>query len=130
MEDFVTFEIAKKLEEKGFTQGFNISGCKFVFSDENTIKHISDIGAYENGYFGINVPCPTISQVLKWLREEKKIHLVVDIEPRGYFFIVNYNITTNFNDKYEFDIYTGWGRYRDDKQAALAGIKHILDNLI
>lgn len=40
--EFVSFEIAKKLEEKGFTQGYNISGCKFVFSNENTIKRISD----------------------------------------------------------------------------------------
>lgn len=130
MEDFVTFEIAKKLKEKGFTQGFNISGCKFVFSDENTIKRISDIGAYESEYFGINIPCPAISQVLKWLREEKNIHVVVDIEPRGYIFIVNYNITTNFNDKYEFDYYNSWGCYCDYKQAALAGIEYVLANLI
>lgn len=90
MEDFVTFEIAKKLEEKGFTQGYNISGCKFVFSDENTIKRISDIGAYENGYFGINVPCPNIYQVLKWLREEKEVTCLPHIDPfrEKWFFYV------------------------------------------
>ena len=35
--EICNFEIAKKLKEKGFTQDFNIFGCKFVFSDENTM---------------------------------------------------------------------------------------------
>lgn len=99
MEDFVTFEIAKKLEEKGFTQGYNISGCKFVFSDENTIKRISDIGAYENGYFGINVPCPNIHQVLKWLREEKEVICLPHIDPfreKWFFYVTILPQTSDF----------------------------------
>lgn len=125
--EIVTFELAKKLKEKGFPQKtagrYNMIDC-FYHEDGKLF--------FNGGACDVNeaYTAPTISQVLKWLREEKNIHLVVDIEPRGYFFIVNYNITTNFNDKYEFDIYTGWGRYSYDKQAALAGIKHILDNLI
>lgn len=125
--EIVSFELAKKLKEKGFPQKtagrYNMIDC-FYHEDGKLF--------FNGGACDVNeaYTAPTISQVLKWLREEKNIHLVVDIEPRGYFFIVNYNITTNFNDKYEFDIYTGWGCYSDDKQAALAGIKHILDNLI
>ena len=129
MEDFVPYELAVKLEQKGFKQGYNIFGYRPIFSDETTIRFISDIGAYENEYFGENIAAPTISQVLKWLRE-KKIHLVVDIEPNGYFFIINYNITTTFDDKYEFDIYKSLSCYNDDKQAFIAGIEYVLDNLI
>lgn len=132
MEDFVTFEIAKKLKEKGFSlnkEDIEFIGCRLIFSDECTIKRISTIGAYNKEYFGENIDCPTIQQVLKWLRE-KKIHLVVDIEPNGYFFIINYNITTTFDDKYEFDIYNSLSCYNDDKQAFIAGIEYVLDNLI
>lgn len=64
MEDFVPFEIAKKLEEKGFKQGYNTFGYRPIFSDETTIRFISDIGAYEKEYFGENISAPTISQVL------------------------------------------------------------------
>ena len=137
--DFVPFEIAKKLKEKGFS-------CEMPFAMYNEIAafHLLTTSAPYNvcnsgfkcrEYYDCedfdehDYVAPTISQVLKWLRD-KKIHLVVDIEPKGYFFIVNYNITTDFNDKYEFDIHNSWGCYYDYKQAALAGIKYVIDNLI
>lgn len=113
MEDFVPYELAVKLNEKGFNYE-----TRDVY-ERNTLAC-----RYED------IPKPTISQVLNWLREKKKIHLAVDIEPNGYFFIINYNITTNFDDKYEFNIYDSLSCYYDDKQAALAGIKYVIDNLI
>ena len=122
----VTFEIANKLEEKGFKQGYNIFGYKLIFSDENTIKYISDIGAYEKEYFGINIPCPSISEVLKWLRENKEIDLA--IEPQFHFgkrkgygvrvFAPSLNkpVRCGYFDKWE--------------EASIAGIEYTLDNLI
>lgn len=142
MEDFVTFEIAKKLKEKGFTQGFNISGCKFVFSDENTIKRISDIGAYENGYFGINIPCPTISQVLKWLIEEKSIYvepcILADSDTDADGKVINeytywsfsiVSIETGDMIYFEYE-HIDDKRFETYEQATLAGIEYVLDNLI
>ncbi len=76
--DFVTFRIAKKLKEKGFSLNNNdveLIGCRFIFFDKCTIKRISTLGAYEKEYFGENIDCPTISQVLKWLRNKKGIFL-------------------------------------------------------
>lgn len=35
--DFVDFNLAKKLKEKGFKQSYNIFGYKLIFSDENTM---------------------------------------------------------------------------------------------
>lgn len=122
IEDFAPFELAVKLKEKGFD-------CSCIGHYVNNQLYIAH---YLNAFHSDkdeSLDAPTISQVLKWLRE-KKIHLVVDIEPNGYFFIINYNITTTFDDKYEFDIYNSLSCYNDDKQAFIAGIEYVLDNLI
>lgn len=140
--EFVSFEVAKKLEEKGFKQSYNIFGYKLIFSDENTIKFISDIGAYENEYFGINIPCPSISQVLEWLREEKNIHITIlvitdfstDVDNNiceewsfWSFYVTNLNDgSTIYDDCQRIDSI----EYQSYEESAIAGIKYVLDNLI
>lgn len=140
MEDFVTFEIAKKLKEKGFT-------CKYPFAMYNELGSYcplttsSDYVTSESGYkyrcyydyndFDENdFIAPTISQVLKWLEDKKKIFLTVDIEPMGFFFIINYDILTNDNGEYEFNIYNSTNTYPSSIESAIEGIEYVLDNLI
>lgn len=126
MEDFVPYELAVKLEQKGFKQGYNIFGYRPIFSDETTIKFISDIGAYENEYFGENIAAPTISQVLKWLRERridanaawnnrdgKWVGYINEMDMPD---LVGEYISTNTYDSYEL--------------AAIAAIESVIDNLI
>lgn len=108
MEDFVTFEIAKKLKEKGFPIKTKTEG-KWGLTE---LKEVDTL--------------PTISQVLKWLREEKKIHIAIGYsgETKWRYVVIylddvyfcNPNITKKRFDK--------WG------QAALAGVNYCLDNLI
>lgn len=126
MEDFVTYEIAVKLEEKGFNQGFLSYGCKFIYSDETVIKRISDIGAYDEDYFGCNIPCPTISQVLKWLRNEKKIFINVDVRTNLGWYYEAWNI----NKKLSVLGNVPFNKSESYEQAALAGIEYVIDNLI
>lgn len=81
MEDFVNYELAVKLKEKGFSlnnEDVEFIGFRFIFSDECNIRRISEIAAYDKEYFGENINCPTISQVLKWLRNEKGIFLQME----------------------------------------------------
>lgn len=73
MEDFVPYKLAKKLKEKGFEQGFNIFGYRLIYSDEETIKFISDIGAYESDYFGENISLPAIKLFGKECFEPMKL---------------------------------------------------------
>lgn len=130
MEQFVTFEIGKKLKEKGFIHGYNRYGYKPIYSDVNTIKFIWDIGGYEKGYFGENIPCPTIEQILKWLRDEKDIFIEITVDVNDKF---NYyfGIYKKGNDTWEYigqnDTYNYFEMY---EEAALAGVKYTLDNLI
>lgn len=129
--ELVSFELAKKLEEKGFKQCYNIFGYRLVFSDENTIKYISDIGAYEKEYFGINIPCPTISQVLKWLREEKSIHISVDVWEDGWYCEVwSYQNPEDGSKYFSTKFYNQSDDYDTYEQAVFAGIGYVLDNLI
>ena len=116
MEDFVTFEIAKKLKEKGF--------------DYPCIGHYVNsqlyVAHYQNAFHSDNdesVDAPTIPQVLKWLREEKEIMVFPAYSTntsKWYCVVVNADSLEQYNlslsDSYE--------------QAALAGIKYTLNNLI
>ena len=133
--EICNFEIAKKLKEKGFSlnkEDIEFIGCRLIFSDECTIKRISTIGAYNKEYFGENIDCPTISQVLKWLREEKKYHIEFVGNACGYLFIISDIPSEGGTDRYCSD-YSGpndggtWDKYED---CAIASIEYVLDNLI
>ena len=157
--EFINYDLAKKLKEKGFNEKCLFAYNDEQVINPKVVKeygNLSDDGYYELTEDGGGklkwddvyiyeqqiilrdkiiikrnfIDAPTISQVLKWLSEKKKIHLVVDIEPNGYFFIVNYNITIDFDGKYQFDIYNSLSCYYDDKQASIAGIEYVIDNLI
>lgn len=121
--DFVTYEIGKKLQEKGYPHGYNRFGYRPIYSDECTIRYLSDIGAYEEEYYGENIPCPTIDEVLKWLR--------VDME------IMVFPIYSAIASKWYCSIVSAESLYphklsRSDsfEEAAIAGIEYVLDNLI
>lgn len=107
-EDFVAFETAKKLKEKGFD-----------WETSNVYERNTLACRYED------YPKPTIPQVLKWLRE-KHIDVIImcnytkDDEKFYYPQIWWHGIDKSPTDHY-YDIY---------EQAATAGIEYVLDNLI
>lgn len=136
MEDFVTFELAVKLKEKGFPQSpdwFNYSsyydwdGLRKIHSLSNASVWFDPNISRDNIYFA-----PTISQVLKWLREKKKYHIEFVGNACGYLFIISDIPSEGGTDKYCSD-YSGpndggtWDKYED---CAKAAIEYVLDNLI
>jgi hypothetical protein len=104
MEEYVPIEIAKKLKEKGFdwetsnVYEKNILACRYE-----------------------DYPKPTISQVLKWLREEKKIH--TGVLYHGYYAVWIQPMKRNEAEHVIHDCKTHEG-------AELEGIDFVLDNLI
>ena len=128
MKEFVTYEIGKKLKEKGFIHSYNVYGYKPIYTNVNTIALIWDIGAYEKDYFGENIPCPTISQVLEWLRESLEIDILPKItiswiENLNRIRLYSCNIySPRLNKPIETEYFDSY------EKAALAGIKHVLDN--
>lgn len=104
MEDFVNFEIAKKLKEKGF-EWVKIT----TYNPKTKVRN--------------NHLEPTISQVLKWLREEKGIHVGIMLGEFSDWVYEVSRIDGNMFCKAE----DGFKSY---EQASLAGVNYCLDNLI
>ena len=151
--EFVTFEIAKKLKEKGFREKCFATYTPYsetlklneINTDKRPAYYILNIEEFRecyNYYEDNNIDTPTISQALKWLREEKKLH----IEP-----CVLADSDTDADNKI-INEYTYWSfsivsietgdmiyfeyEHIDDKRfdtfesAVLVGIEYTLDNLI
>ena len=122
--DFVTYSIGKKLQEKKYPHGYNRFGYRPIYSDECTIRYLSDIGAYEEEYYGEYIPCPTIDEVLKWLRKEKGLHIEIRLFCVGYGFDI-----IRITDRKKL-AWSGTDERVNYESAALAGIEYVLDNLI
>ena len=136
MEDFVTFEIAKKLKEKGFSEL-----CLAYYTNDDTLyyNYSHKAGAsYTDCYLSHNlmpkdsvsgkfVDSPTISRVLKWLREEKDIYITIFIDDDS-------------DTPVTYEIYKGiecvcthQGEYftlKDWDKCELRAVEYTLDNLI
>ena len=135
-EEFVSFDLAKKLKEKGFKNnciGYYDYAGEFHYNYESDIANKEIYfchNKYDNIWHRDLVDAPTISQVLKWLRDDKKIHIMIDIWKvdvddiiyKWGYDIVDLTTTrvvgcdTQCANTYE--------------QAAIAGIEYCLDNLI
>ena len=110
-EDLVTYQICKKLKEKGFP----ITGKEIIYEG--------------NGVF---IPTPTFYQVLKWMREEKELHIEFIANASGYYYIISRTPQRGASDLYcGFDGGTNdSGVWDDYEQCVLDAIEYGLDNLI
>ena len=114
--DFAPIELAVKLKKKGF----NYPCIGHYVNNQLYIAH------YHNAFHSDkdeSVDAPTISQVLKWLRNTQNLH--VETYPCGlgmWKFLVT-NIST-FEERALCDKYTS------SEQAAIAGVNFCLENLI
>jgi hypothetical protein len=123
MGDFVNFKLAKKLKEKGYPQHIaedayiidNYGEEKYIIGDRLPIPLVPD--------YMDDVSAPTISQVLKWLREEKGIHVCIALGEFSDWMYDVARIDGHMFCKAEDD-------FNSYEQATLAGIEYVLDNLI
>ncbi len=133
--EIVTFEIAKKLKGKSFPQKtagrYSMIDC-FYYENGKLFFH--------GGACDVNeaYTAPTISQVLKWLREKHSIHVniginndvikyingkVFGLHPLWYYKLQN-ALTGDVISCFNFSQHISY------EKAAIAGIEYILDNLI
>ena len=133
-EDYVSFEVAKLLKEKGFPlPSTNFEDWVFCMYDEN-----GDIqwGCYHPDYYAR----VTLQMAMKWLREVHHIHTEIclyktsenDVEPKKsrkdpyYTFGIWDSVTGNSVDKRLTNDFIG-DTY---EQACETAIKYCLENLI
>lgn len=142
MEDFVPYELAVKLKEKGFREKcltyydvednvgllYNTQYTDYMLPCQYTDllqSHNTDATVTQPDDSECCVDAPTISQVLKWLREEKKIYLELVIEVDAKYMC----------DIYKFDVKPikcigSTDYFKTYELAAIAGVSYCLDNLI
>jgi nucleoside-diphosphate-sugar epimerase len=125
MKDFVNFELAKKLKEKGYLQAkkdtlamYNDEGDWFSLAT-NLDKDEYSFEDFDNRDY----ICPTIAQVLAWLREEHKLHVCINLDSNKNWFYSIEGITgnTDITDTHDYFSY---------EEAAISGICYALDTLI
>lgn len=129
MKDFVKYDLALKLKEKGFitTEPF----AMYQLEDIDTIYplYTSDPYYYDLDDFDeYSFVAPTISQVLNWLFEKKQLFVSLDCnecDHFGLFFtIYKKDEETWFNCGFNNDY------YNTPEEAAIGAIEYILNNLI
>jgi len=122
-EDYVSFEVAKLLKEKGFDS----DDCFAFYNGKGEIKFLqtfSDIADYDEK---TSIVCPTLQMAMKWLREVHNINIdtcsIWDISHWLYqvFVITPRTAHNSYVDKI---LYTSY------EQAINAAIKYCLENLI
>lgn len=130
-EDYVSFETAKLLKEKGFDEN-----CTIVYNLNNRHSLMADfygVGTFVyNSYLNKERPelitAPTIQMARKWLREKKGIAIipvlssVLDNEK----FLWDIKIVVAKH----YDVYSQRWIYEKQEDACDAAIKYCLENLI
>lgn len=132
MEDFVSFELAKKLKEKGFKCQYPIAMYNEQGVFHELYTSVGNMQYYDYDDFDEHdFIAPTISQTLKWLREEKNIVFGIapmqemDSDYLGWCVTI-YKVDDNgYGLSWKEELY-----YDTYESAALAGIEWSLDNLL
>lgn len=123
-EDYVSFEVAKLLEEKGFN--------RVVFKNSPHYAYNAD-GQFSGPSWDAEYPAPTLQMAMKWLREVHNLHCAVDYDYVLGWYCQITSLTETVEDRYKEMKY-----YHPDKdsgfsspeEACEAAIKYCLENLI
>lgn len=129
-EDYVSFEIAKLLKEKGYC---NIS---IVFYKENGELVHHNVPLNNNGIsdtLGVFYEAPTLQMATKWLRIKHNLHCNINYDFRLGWCIQIISLKENIEDHYtEMKTYlpNKATNYPSCEEAYKAAIKYCLENLI
>ena len=133
-EDYVSFETAKLLKERGFNET-----CRAfwkVWNGETNLCHCNSSHTFEychnsmleqyNDAEETNIAAPTLQMAMKWLREVHNIFIEISVDEmlkdNGYQWALYYNSIK------EIMPYANWEKSYEE--ACEAAIKYCLENLI
>ena len=121
-EDYVSFETAKLLKEKGFDE----KCFQYWHEEDNELVHSQSMHPIQN----VSNPCffgpaaPTLQMTMKWLRKKYEYVVLFDISAWGsydWYYIYRGN-------RYHYEEMTF--NYNELEDAAEAAVKYCLENLI
>jgi hypothetical protein len=133
---FVSKQLAMILKEKGFDRpcinAYNAHGCQYLngwceYLDERDTDFI-----YLSDLHDKDCLCPTINQVIEWLREDKNIHINVYALPsnvqKGFRLLFGVRVSYFKEEMFNYyDLDEPYFKYED---ACIAGIEYVINNLI
>jgi len=125
-EDYVSFEVAKLLKEKGFD-----GDCDYFYDYEDKDEP-QQLTLYEKFYFKDRyIDAPTLQMACKWLREVHKVLIVIGAYHADHW--------EGYIDSFEIIIYSHASTiivpneiayHTDYTEAVEAALKYALENLI
>ena len=127
-EDYVSFETAKLLKEKGFDEDINFwyneNGNEIFYQQKYDIMYNWRVRQ------GLEIyQCPTLQMAMKWLREVHKLHITILWDCGAYTGKNSFYYHINRIDNYEDKGYNKIG-FNSYEQTAEEAIKYCLKNLI
>ena len=130
-EDYVSFETAKLLKEKGFDEK-----CFNFYQDDTTnnegIKFNNWYGSeYSNSEIGRRFAAPTLQMAMKWLRKEKNLCIEPYRTACGYLSTISKIPTGSelYAQEYEGDDEDS-GQFTTYEKSCEAAIRYCLEKLI
>jgi hypothetical protein len=134
-EDYVSFEIAKLLKEKGFDETCrafwkvwdkHTTLCDCSPSHMFEYCHNSMLEQYNDDDEELNIAAPTLQMAMKWLRKKYNLHITLPYYIEGFYGFeicdIKKSIVVGYNTE---DI-----KYAEPEEACEAAIKYCLENLI
>ena len=130
-EDYVSFEIAKLLKEKGFDEKVSThylvhpSGFSEFFDKKDEFPELEDVW----------LKCPTHQMAMKWLREVHKISIdICTVQGKKVSYMFNiWDFSNIYDNKYiggTFDLREQLYDFKTYEEAAEAACLYVLKNLI
>ena len=119
-EDYVSYETAKLLKEKGFD-----IHCPTAYETMTSEHHVEETAFSDWGKLG-QVKRPTLQMAMKWLREVHNICISVDVKIGGekYYVCISSTESGLSHGVLEDEV---WDTY---EEACEVAIKYCLENLI
>ena len=113
-EDYVSFETAKLLKDKGFSE---LTTKAYPYFEDRDYKY--------------DISCPTLQMAMKWLREVHNIHIQIWIlEEKGYWFDIEKILDAQYKHKSLYSTGLEEIYFETYEQAVEAAIKYCLEKLI
>lgn len=124
-EDYVSFETAKLLKDKGFNETSNTIGTYDLNGSFYLYKHEK---GYNHNHLHTWYSAPTLQMAMKWLREVHSLFPVVEpflteeTKPKYWVYVIWHNSIPKYMQS-KLNYYT-------PEEACEAAIKYCLENLI
>ena len=123
-EDYISFETAKLLKEKGFKTPVETGYYGDGRICHNLILDFMDYN-HEDGYYSR----PTIQMAMKWLLREYRLYVNVVPSVEGYYWTEKWHsYVEDLNKRYPYGKFIG--TFNSPEEAYEAAIKYTLENLI